>query len=196
MASNSTPIKDLLRTDDNISTQDNEEENMMVNSILKDIENDNDIDNTNEDSLNYTIDTSQIPPKIGNELPTVETIKETTNTIFNGHEPTPKYLSQSNTDTNTDTNNYEIDDFLNQKIDETNKIQNNNELTIVDKLKQNMFTGIILFISFFILSLPILNSLIIKYIPNLASNGEISLLCIFIKSIIITFIFGLSSIFL
>ena len=42
----------------------------MVNSILQDIENDEDLNDVNEDSLNYSIDTSQIPPpKIGNELP-------------------------------------------------------------------------------------------------------------------------------
>jgi len=190
MASNSTPIGDLPRTDENANIHENEEENMMVNSILKDIENDNEIDNTNDDSLNYTIDTSQIPPKIGNELPSVETIQETTKTIFNEPEPTPEYLSESNNEKTS-----EIDDFLNQKINDTNKIQSE-EFGIIDKIKQNMFTGIILFISFFIISLPFLNSLVIKYIPKLTSNGEISLLCILIKSIIITFIYGLCSIFL
>ena len=87
MSSTSTPIENLNRSDDN-PTEDTEE-SMMVNSILKDIENDNedDIDLTNENTLNYTVDTSQIPPKIGNDIPSVETIKETTNTIFN--EPIP-----------------------------------------------------------------------------------------------------------
>merc|ERR1712086_93397 len=168
MANNSTHIGDLPRTDENTNTHDNEEENMMVNSILKDIENDNEVDNTNEDSLNYTIDTSQIPPVIGNELPSVETIQETTNTIFSEPEPKQEHLSPSN-----NSNNYEINDTKNLQ---------NNELGILDKLKQNMFTGIILFISFFIISLPFLNSLIIKYIPKLTSNGEISLVCILIKS--------------
>ena len=194
MASNSTPIGDLPRTDENTNMHENEEENMMVNSILKDIENDNEIDdeisNTNEDSLNYTIDTSQIPPKIGNELPSIETIQETTKTIFNEPKPTLEYLSPSNNEKTS-----EIDEFLNQKINDTNKIQSE-EFGIIDKIKQNMFTGIILFISFFIISLPLLNSLVIKYIPKLTSNGEISLLCILIKSIIITFIYGLCSIFL
>ena len=191
MSSTSTPIENLNRSDDN-PTEDTEE-SMMVNSILKDIENDNedDINLTNENSLNYTVDTSQIPPKIGNDIPSVETIKETTNTIFN--EPMPSIEPKID----TEKDNKEIDDFLNNKIEDTkNNEEPKKETSILDKLKDKVLTGSILIITFIILSLPFVNSLIVRYIPKLSNNGNISVLCIFIKGIILAIIYGLSSIFL
>ena len=106
MANNSTPISDLPKTD---NQSNDSQESMMVNSILQDIENDEDINDTNEESLNYTVDTSQIPPKIGNELPSMETIKETTKTIFN-QPPTGSELMESQPS--------ELDDFLNKKLED------------------------------------------------------------------------------
>ena len=61
MSAKSTSIGDLP----NISSGENsdiDQETMMVNSILQEIENDDDID-TSENAINYAIDTSQIPPK-------------------------------------------------------------------------------------------------------------------------------------
>ena len=66
MTAKSTSIGDLPNIDSS-ETQD-DQETMMVNSILKEIENDDDID-TSENAINYTIDTSQIPPKINEQLP-------------------------------------------------------------------------------------------------------------------------------
>ena len=79
MTAKSTSIGDLPNINSN-DTQD-DQETMMVNSILKEIENDDDID-TSENAINYTIDTSQIPPKINEQLPTKEIIEETTREIF------------------------------------------------------------------------------------------------------------------
>ena len=60
MASQSTPITDLPRTEQN--SNEDIQESMMVNSILQDIENDDEPNDLNEDSLQYSADTSQIPP--------------------------------------------------------------------------------------------------------------------------------------
>ena len=56
MASQSTSISDLPRAESN--SNEDIQESMMVNSILQDIENDEDLNDLNEESLNYTIDTS------------------------------------------------------------------------------------------------------------------------------------------
>ena len=94
MTAKSTSIGDLPNIDSS-ETQD-DQETMMVNSILKEIENDDDID-TSENAINYTIDTSQIPPKINEQLPTKEIIEETTREIFREpiiEEPIIKHLNQ------------------------------------------------------------------------------------------------------
>ena len=81
MSSKSTSIGDLP----NVSSGENsdiDQETMMVNSILQEIENDDDID-TSENAINYAIDTSQIPPQIHEQLPTKQIIEETAKEIFN-----------------------------------------------------------------------------------------------------------------
>ena len=58
------------------------QESMMVNSILKEIENEEEVLNDeNEDSMNYVMDTSQIPLK-SQEMPTPEMIKALRRKIF------------------------------------------------------------------------------------------------------------------
>ena len=192
MASQSTSIADLPRTDGSASTEDIQE-SMMVNSILQDIENDEDLNDVNEDSLNYSIDTSQIPPKIGNELPSVETIQETTENIFNDfsmdnfNEPEPETEVESN----------DIDDFLNKKMeDKVEEPTQEIEESLLEKLEKRASVTVIIMISFIILSLPKLNSLIVRFIPKLSSEGDISFLGILIKSLIIGVIYLVSSIFL
>ena len=71
--SKSTSISDLPKNESNVS--EDVQESMMVNSILKEIENEEEVLNDeNEDSMKYVMDTSQIPPKIQNEIPTKEMI--------------------------------------------------------------------------------------------------------------------------
>ena len=110
MASQSTSISDLPRTEQ--GSNEDIQESMMVNSILQDIENEDEPNDVNQDSLQYSIDTSQIPPKIGDELPSVETIQQTTETIFNDF-PAGDELMNSIPEENND-----IDDFLNKKLEE------------------------------------------------------------------------------
>ena len=193
MARQSTSIADLPRTDGSASTEDIQE-SMMVNSILQDIENDEDLNDVNEDSLNYTIDTSQIPPKIGNELPSVETIQETTENIFNNdfsmddNYPEPESEPEVNN---------EIDDFLNTKLEEKKEEDIIvSEKNILEKLEEKVPVMVVIVFSFFILSLPKLNSLIVRFIPKLSSEGGLSLIGIAIKSLIMGIIYLVSSIFI
>ena len=192
MASQSTSISDLQRTDSN--SNEDMQESMMVNSILQDIENDEDLNDVNEDSLNYTIDTSQIPPKIGNELPSVETIQETTENIFNNdfsmddNYPEPESEPEVNN---------EIDDFLNTKLEEKKEEDIIvSEKNILEKLEEKVPVMVVIVFSFFILSLPKLNSLIVRFIPKLSSEGGLSLIGIAIKSLIMGIIYLVSSIFI
>ena len=55
----STSINDLLKW----MAEPNQGGRNKVNSILKDLENEEDLSDTNQDSLNYSVDTSQIPPR-------------------------------------------------------------------------------------------------------------------------------------
>ena len=196
MASQSTSISDLQRTDSN--SNDAIQESMMVNSILQDIENDEDLNDVNEESLQYTIDTSQIPPKIGMELPTREEIQETTNNIFNDDFPIPN-------DFNQPEKNNDIDEFLNNKLQEEDKVNDKendkdkykeNDKTLINTIQDLLPIIIIIMITFFILSLPQLNRLIVRYIPKLSTEGNISILCIIIKALILGIVHLLSSLFL
>jgi len=196
MASQSTSISDLQRTDSN--SNDAIQESMMVNSILQDIENDEDLNDVNEESLQYTIDTSQIPPKIGMGLPTREEIQETTNNIFNDDFPIPN-------DFNQPEKNNDIDEFLNNKLQEEDKVNDKendkdkykeNDKTLINTIQDLLPIIIIIMITFFILSLPQLNRLIVRYIPKLSTEGNISILCIIIKALILGIVHLLSSLFL
>ena len=182
MASQSTPISDLPRSD-NQSNEDIQE-SMMVNSILEDIENDEDLNDVNQESLQYSIDTSQIPPKIGNELPSVETIQETTNTIFN---EVPSGESLMNEPPAT-----EIDDFLNQKLNQVNSEEPREEVkekSVLQKIEERAPLFLIIIVGFVLLTLQPLNSFIIRMIPRLASNGNINLMGNMIKGLILGLIY-------
>ena len=181
MSSQSTSISDLPRTEQ--GSNEDIQESMMVNSILQDIENDDEPNDVNEDSLQYSIDTSQIPPKIGNELPSVETIQETTNTIFN-EVPTGEELMNSPPPEN------DIDEFLNKKLSEP--VETNvekEEKTILQSLEEKLPTFFIIIVSFFLLSLRPLNDFIVRLIPRLNVDGQLSLTGIFFKSLIMGLIY-------
>lgn len=188
MASQSTPISDLPRTEQ--GSNEDIQESMMVNSILQDIENDDEPNDVNQESLQYSIDTSQIPPKIGDELPSVDTIKETTQTIFNDF-PSGDDLMNSEPEQN------DIDDFLNKKLQEpdipTTVVESKSTLQLLEE-KLPMF--LIIVVSFFLLSLKPLNNFIISNIPRLVNNGDLSMLGILIKSIIMGLVYLASSFFL
>ena len=157
---------------------------MMVNSILQDIENDEDLNDVNQESLQYSIDTSQIPPKIGNELPSVETIQETTNTIFN-EVPTGDSLMNDPPAT-------ELDDFLNQKLNQVDSEEIKEEVkekSFLQQFEERVPLFVIIILGFVLLTLQPLNSFIIRTIPRLASNGNINLMGNMIKGLILGLVY-------
>jgi hypothetical protein len=189
MASQSTPISDLPRTEQ--GSNEDIQESMMVNSILQDIENDDEPNDVNQDSLQYSIDTSQIPPKIGNELPSVETIQETAETIFNDF-PTADELMLQPPEENND-----IDDFLNKKLEEpipTPIVEE--EKSIITLLEERLPIFLIVVVSFFLLSLKPLNQFLIRTVPKLSFEGELSTIGMLIKSLIMGLVYLASSFFL
>ena len=185
MTSKSTSIGDLPSVSTN-DTQD-EQETMMVNSILKEIENDDDIDNS-ENAINYTMDTSQIPPKINEQMPTREIIEETTKEIFQQPILPQKEEPAINISNNIMEPTVEIKDV--EKNELSNLLKNETkkeEDTIVNKiLNKGKYVGII-FILFIIFSIPQLNKLIVKYLPKMASNSpQISMMGILFKAILLS----------
>lgn len=183
MASQSTSISDLPRTDNQSSNEDIQE-SMMVNSILQDIENDEDLNDVNQESLQYSIDTSQIPPKIGNELPSVETIQETTNTIFN-EVPTGESLMSEPPAS-------EIDDFLNQKlkqVESNEPVQEVKEKSILQQIEERAPIFLIIIVGFVLLTLQPLNSFIVRTLPRLSSEGSINLMGNMIKALILGLVY-------
>ena len=105
----STSINDLPQSADP-TNDENINENMMVNSILKEIENDEDINNENEDSLNYVMDSSQIPPKIDNQIPTQEMIQKVSEDIFKNN-----MINESSVDTR-ESNNDMLDNTMKKTL--------------------------------------------------------------------------------
>jgi hypothetical protein len=189
MASQSTPISDLPRTEQ--GSNEDIQESMMVNSILQDIENDDEPNDLNQDSLQYSIDTSQVPPKIGNELPSIETIQETAETIFNDF-PTGDDLLREEPIENND-----IDDFLNKKLEEPEFVAPVvEEKSTIKLLEERLPIFLILVVAFILLSLRPLNEMIVRLIPKLSVDGNISIVGIIIKGLIMGLIYIASSFFL
>ena len=187
MSAKSTSIGDLPNVESKNSNDD--EETMMVNSILKEIENDDNIDNS-EQAINYTIDTSQIPPKINQQIPTKEMIQETTNEIFNQPNPEPQqYNIMSNEEPIEEIKKEDLKDFLN----DDKPVEKNIE-TLTNKILNKGKYALVIFVVFIILSSNQLNKLIINFLPKMRIEGiQVSLLGNILKGLILALIyFGLS----
>lgn len=178
----STSINDLPTVEGSAEPTQDMEETLMVNSILKDLENEEDLNDTNQDSLNYSVDTSQIPPTVGDTLPTREMIMENTQNIFLDENKNKEINNQ------IEVNDNDIDDFLKNKIDDLplkieDKEDKNDNLVniIISKIKY----PIIVIVLFFILSQPKLDKLVIKLLPKLGNiGGHINMLGILLKSVL------------
>jgi len=190
MSVKSTSIGDLPNVNSN--EKDDDQETMMVNSILKEIENDDDIDNS-ESAINYTIDTAQIPPKINEQIPTREMIEETTREIFNQPMLEPMKVEPK---VNISNNLMEAeipDEIVDKKglsnfFTEEHKAKNMESMTnkIISKSKH---AGIIL-ILFIILTLPQLNKIILKFLPKMAVEGpQMSILGNILKGVLLALIY-------
>lgn len=196
MTAKSTSIGDLP-TLSSSGNETEDQETMMVNSILQEIENDDDI-NTSESAINYTIDTSQIPPKINESIPTKQIIEETAKEIFQQpiiHQPIVEEPIANinnnlmeNDNATQEVDKQEIKELL-SKDDKENKAE-----SLINKIiNKSKYAGIILVI-FVILTLPKLNKIIIKFLPKMAVEGpQLSLLGNILKGVLFALIyFGLT----
>ena len=195
MSSKSTSIGDLP----NVSSGENsdiDQETMMVNSILQEIENDDDID-TSENAINYAIDTSQIPPQIHEQLPTKQIIEETAKEIFN--EPIVHEAIKPEPQINVSQNLMEPD-IQTEEIDkkEINNILSNTKeskpVTLTNKIISISKYSTVILVLFLILTSKQVNNLIVKFLPKMRVEGpQISLLGNLLKGIILVIIYaGLS----
>ena len=189
MTSKSTSIGDLPTVEPN-NDNSNDEETMMVNSILKEIENADDIDNS-EQAINYTIDTSQIPPKINEEIPTKEMIQETTKEIFNQPpqmEVAPQ-IPMVNEEPIQEVNKKEINSLLNNEPE-----NNKNIKSLTNKLINKGKYASIILVLVIIFNIPQFNKMILRFLPKMAVEGpQVSILGTVLKAFLIALIyFGLS----
>jgi len=191
MTAKSTSIGDLPNVDSNEIRDD--QETLMVNSILKEIENDDDID-TSENAINYTIDTSQIPPKINEQLPTKEIIEETTRELFREPIIEEPIIQEPILNVSNNIMENELPPIEEKKVDEKNEDKSDN---LTSKIIKHTRNCCIIFILFVLFSLPQVNKILIKSIPKLTSNApQISTLGILFKAIFLTIIYSVITFFL
>lgn len=197
--SKSTSINDLPKQESN---NEDIEESMMVNSILQQIENEEEVLNDeNEDSLNYTMDISQIPPKINEQIPNKEMIEEATKDIF----------EQANQEVIDALQNKEVVEDTIPLVDkltespslvetksESNKINLSPDVDdIMDRIIKSVKIPIIVLILFMILTLPQINKVIVKFLPKLSNNsGDVNMLGNLLKGLILSLIVFGSSFFI
>lgn len=190
--SKSTSIDSLPKNDNT----GNDEESMMVNSILEEIQQEDEkINDENEDSLKYTMDTSQIPPKINESIPSKEMIQEATKDLFEKqNSEVTEILNSINEKQDAIINKEEIKD--NKENDETNIIKHTekNIEKILNKVMDKTKMAVIILVFFILLNLPILNKYIIKCIPKFTDgSGNLNIMAVIFKGIILSLIyFGVS----
>ena len=202
----STSIYDLPKNDN--SNIEETEESMMVNSILKEIENEEEVLNDeNEDTLNYTMDTSQVPPKINNTIPSKEEIEQVTEQLFENPEPIPVHdepevlvkepevknieqILDNNSNSNKEENKDEPDNKDNKRF--MPNIDN-----VMTNIRKRIIGPIIILILFVIITLPKISHLMIKVLPKIkGKSGDINTLGNFLKGLLIAFIYFIISFFI
>ena len=197
--SKSTSINDLPKQDSN---SNDVEESMMVNSILQQIENDEEVLNDeNEDSLQYTMDVSQIPPKINEQMPDKQMIEEATKDIF----------EQANQEVIDALNNNSSNDIIEEQEPSPSNVETSKEVDeeknkinlspdvddIMNRIIKNIKIPILVCILFILLTLPQVNKLFVKFLPRLSnSTGQVNLLGNLIKGLILSLIVFGSSFFI
>ena len=197
--SKSTSINDLPKQDSN---NEDVEESMMVNSILQQIENEEEVLNDeNEDSLKYTMDTSQIPPKINEQIPDVEMIEEATKDIFEqAGQEVMDALNNKEIDSNNNFNESPVISNNNLSNEEKDK-ESGNKINLspdvddmMDRIIKRIKIPILILIIFMILTFPQVNKVIVKFLPKLSnSSGDVNMLGNLLKGLILSLIvFGTS----
>ena len=199
--SKSTSINELPKNENN---SEDIQESMMVNSILKEIENEEEINDENEDTLKYTMDTSQIPPKINNEIPTKEIIENATREIFNE--------INMEDEINDKEDKKEINDFLNNSDNEDEKANlvnipddKNDEKSklmpdidnVTKNIRNKIISPLVILVLFVLLNLQKVNTIIIKYLPKMAnSQGGVNIIGNILKGLFISVVVFIISFFL
>lgn len=193
--SKSTSINDLPK---NQSGKDEDiQESMMVNSILKEIENEEEVINDeNEDSLKYIMDTSQIPPKIQNEIPTPEMIQTATKEYFNQDN-----LPPMETPINIEEEKKEISNLLNDTPTPSTTIKKSGFMPDVDGLMNNIKNRVlgpfIILCLFMLLTFRKVNDAIFRLLPKLRTiNGDISTLGNLLKGLVLAVSYFIMSFFI
>ncbi len=199
--SKSTSINDLPKQDSN---SNDVEESMMVNSILQQIENDEEVLNDeNEDSLQYTMDVSQIPPKINEQMPDKQMIEEATKDIF--EQANQEVMDALNNNDNSSNDLLEDNESNSINIEsskeveeEKNKINLSPDVDdIMNKIIKNIKIPILVCVLFILLTLPQVNKLFVKFLPRLSNTtGQVNLLGNLIKGLILSLIVFGSSFFI
>lgn len=191
--SKSTSISDLPIN--NSGDSENSEEAMMVNSILQEIEQEEEaLNDENMDSLNYVMDTSQVPPKINNEIPTPEVIQSVTEEMFQQPPTIPPVESIEEV---TKEEKQEIKKVLEDKPVKESKVSMlKNMDSVVDLIKKKVVGPVVVLILFMILAHPVINKIILKITPKLGNfKGEINNLGNLLKGLIISSILFIISFF-
>ena len=191
--SKSTSISDLPIN--NSGDADNSEEAMMVNSILQEIEQEEEsLNDENLDSLNYVMDTSQVPPKINNEIPTPETIKSVTEEIFQ-QPPTMPPIETKEEPKKEEKD--EIRKVLEDKPEKVNKFSILQDTEgFISLIKKKVVGPVIVLILFMILAHPKINKIILKILPKLGNfKGEMNNLGNLLKGLFISIILFIVSFF-
>lgn len=199
--SKSTSINELPKNENN---SEDIQESMMVNSILKEIENEEDLNDENEETLNYTMDTSQIPPKINNEIPTKEIIENATREIFN------EVNTENNIEEKEDTR--EINNFLNNSENKEKKENNINILkddndeksklipdidNVTKNIRNKIISPIVILVLFVLLNLQKINNIIVKYLPKMANpQGGVNIIGNILKGLVISVVVFIISFFI
>ena len=201
--SKSTSIHDLPQNSS--MPEEESQEAMMVNSILQEIEQEEEaVNDENMDSLNYVMDTSQVPPKINNEIPTPEVIKTATEEIFQNVEMLPPIETKDFPEKEEKEEIIKVLENKEEKPEEEDKKPKNKNLSgikdidgILNKIKKKAVAPIIILILFMILTHSKINKFIIQKLPKLGNlNGEVNMLGNLIKGLILAIVNLVVSIFI
>ena len=164
-------------------------DNQLVNDILKEMGDSPGADNQadiNVNSMNYAMDSSQVPPEklAGNFLETQ--VQETLNPVNTSMGGTSDLINSMNTPTN---------------VDETNTLLNSLSLNdssvpLQTRILNLIKYPVIVFAICVIISLPIFSRTLFSVFPKLLKeSGEISILGVVLKALIGAIIFGIVQFF-
>jgi len=163
-------------------------DSQLVNDILKEMGDSPGTDNQadiNVGSMNYAMDSSQVPPEklAGNFLQAEG--QETLNTVNNS----------------MGSEQIDLNNTINSNLDNTNKILNslslnNDSVPLQTRVLNLLKYPVIVFVICVLISLPVFSRTLFSIFPKLLKeSGEISLLGVVLKAVIGAIIFGIVQIF-